>query len=257
MDLDAIGLVKIDQQHAQTLATPLLRIGAGQQDHPVGVHGMAGPDLAAVDDVLLSIADRRRVQVRQVGASVRLAVALTPHLLHAGDLAEVAVLLLLGPQRQEYRAQHVQPVGVADADPAVGHLLADQHLVHRRQAPAAVLLGPVWHQPPVVEQLLVVLAAPLVLLVATPLWRRVALPLTRKGLVQIALQLGEHLSLLVGELESRRQAGHSSATTFECRAPVRIARSGWHHPVTQSHPGRVSWSSESEEGARWATGLPA
>ena len=89
VDLHAGGVVEIHHQHAQPLAALLFRIGPAQKDHPVGVHPVAGPDLAPVDDILVAVTDRRGAQMGQIRAELRLGEALAPHFLHPGDLDQM------------------------------------------------------------------------------------------------------------------------------------------------------------------------
>ena len=54
------------------------RVGAHQQEHLVGEVGAGGPDLRAVDDVVIAVEHGLGLQAREVGAGVRLGVALAP-----------------------------------------------------------------------------------------------------------------------------------------------------------------------------------
>ncbi len=199
------------------------------------MHGVAGPDLAAVDHVLLAVADGRGLQVGQVRTALRLGVALAPHLLHAGDLDQVLVLLLVSPVLEQDGREHVQPVGVAHRHPPVGELLPDQHLVQRGEAPPPVLLGPLRAQPAVVEQLAVELPGPLELVLRPPFRREgQGLVLGREVLVQVSLQLVEHLGLL--RSSSKPVVSPAMAATPPLRAPtgapppVSLARTGIRTP---------------------------
>ena len=120
-----------------------LGVGAGDEDAEPGVLGAAGPDLLAVDDELVAVADGPGAEVGEVAAAARLGEQLAPELLAAEDRPEVAVLLLLGAGVEDRRA------GPADADRVdrAAHagrrqLVVDQQLVDRVgvEAPRA---GPV------------------------------------------------------------------------------------------------------------------
>ena len=64
------------------------------------------PDLLAGDDVLVAVADRARLQRREVGARLRLGEALAPDLVGRQDRREEALLLLLGAVGDDGRAAH-------------------------------------------------------------------------------------------------------------------------------------------------------
>ena len=70
-------------------------MGAGEQDHVLGLGAEAGPDLGPVEHPLVAVAHRRRLCVAQVAAVAGLAEALAPDLLAAEDLLDVAQLLLV------------------------------------------------------------------------------------------------------------------------------------------------------------------
>ena len=75
--LDA-GLVHRTANADRPLCFGDIRVGAGQQEAPVGEVGVARPDLVAGDDVLVAVALGPGAQRREVGAGVGLAEALAP-----------------------------------------------------------------------------------------------------------------------------------------------------------------------------------
>ena len=88
-------------------------VGAGEQDHPVGVLGAGGPDLLAVDDVVVAVADGAGLEGGEVGAGAGLAEALAPDgLARRACRAGMLLLLLLGAVGDDGGAGH------ADADAA-------------------------------------------------------------------------------------------------------------------------------------------
>ena len=97
-------------------------VGAGQKDAPLGPIGPRRPDLLSVDDVLVAVALGCGAKRCQVGAGVRLAEQLGPHLGAVQDARKPAPVLGLGASGQDRRA------GPAHADRAV----RDRH-VGRRQ----------------------------------------------------------------------------------------------------------------------------
>ena len=104
--LDA-GRVHRDHEHGDALVLGHVGIGAGGQPDVVGVAGQAGEDLRAVDDVLVAVADGPGGQRGQVGARVGLGVADAEVDLAGQDLGEEELLLLLGAEVHDGRADRV------------------------------------------------------------------------------------------------------------------------------------------------------
>ena len=88
-----------------------LGVGAGQEHAEVGVLAARGPHLLAVDDPLVAVLDRPRLQAGQVRARLGLAEELAPGLLAGHDVAHVEVDLLLGAVGGDGRGgqQQAQP----------------------------------------------------------------------------------------------------------------------------------------------------
>ena len=130
-------------------------IGAGEQEAVVGVVTAGRPHLLAVDHPLVAVEHRRRLQAGEVGSRVGLAEALAPAHLAAEDLRQEVLLLLLGPPLQDRRPDErvAEEVG-AHRRLGPGELLGEHDALHRRQALAAVLLGPRGADPPAAVQLL-------------------------------------------------------------------------------------------------------
>ncbi len=133
--------VEQDEANAQMLGR--LGVGADQTEYPVGLIGVGGPDLLAVDDPVVATIFRPRLDRGQVGAGAGLGIALTPADLAAHDGRQEALLLFLGAKGQQRRAQH------PDAEAGQGHLgldaahLGGQHLgLFAGQAAAAIGAGP-------------------------------------------------------------------------------------------------------------------
>ena len=184
-DLDAL-LVHRHEQVGDAGVLGRVGVGAGEQEAVVGVLGLGGPDLLAVDDPLVAVELGLALQAGEVGAGVGLGEALAPRRLALEDAGEELLLLLLGPPLQDRRADE----GVAEevaahrgADP--GELLVEHHVLHGRQALAAVLLRPRRADPPALEELLVPLLGERGLLLGRHLAgrtsRRAGSPRARRG----------------------------------------------------------------------------
>ena len=126
-----------------------VRVGAGQQDPPVGVVRRRGPHLLTGDDPLVAVEDRPGRQPGEVGAGTGLAEELAPDVVRVrGSAARNSRLLVLGAPLDDGRAGHAD----ADAEHVPGHVVAlllggEDAREQRRQAHAAVLDGPVRRRP--------------------------------------------------------------------------------------------------------------
>ena len=136
----------VDEEHRQALgallATWSTRRGARQQQHQVGVLGAGGPDLLAVDDVVVAVASAR---VCSCSVSVPVVGSVTPKACSRssprGDLRQILALLLVAavPQQRAHvyicawQAPALQPDAWISSRIARGGA--------QRQAGAAVLLG--------------------------------------------------------------------------------------------------------------------
>ena len=94
--------------------------------------GAAGPDLRAVDDVLVAVAHRSGRQAGQVGAGVGLGEQLAPDLLAAEDLGKVPLVLLGCSGEEDGRGGPPGADGIARAaDAGPGEFVVDDQLVDR------------------------------------------------------------------------------------------------------------------------------
>ena len=140
--LDAGG-VHVDQQVGQPAVPVGVRVGADDEDAPVGDVRVGRPHLLAVDHPLVAVQLGPGAGAGQVGAGAGLGEALAPHLLAGEQRRQEARLLLLGAPGQDRRAGHAQ----AD-DPEVargvraGRLLQVDALEGGRQSQPAVLRRP-------------------------------------------------------------------------------------------------------------------
>ena len=117
-------------------------VGARDDDHQVGQDAVGDERLAAVEDVVVALVDGGGADALEVGAGARLGHRDRGDLLAAGQVGEPALLLLVVRAGDEVGHDHVVEQRERRAvDAAVGHLLADHHVVAEvGRAPAAVLL---------------------------------------------------------------------------------------------------------------------
>ena len=124
-------------------------IGAGKREDVVGEMAGRCPNLLTVEDPLVAVEFAAQTNVRQVGASIGLAVALTPHVGVRQDARQVVRLLLLGAPLQQRVAQHLNTEHVvvsAGRHASASELFGRDDLLERRQSPAAVFGRPTWGQ---------------------------------------------------------------------------------------------------------------
>ena len=129
-------------------------VGPGQQEDVVGVLGLGGPDLLAVDDPLVSVELGPRLERGQVGAGIRLAETLAPGDLPLEDPRDELLLLLLGaPLQQRWPDERVAEEVGAQRRPCTRELLVEDYLLQEREAFASVLRRPAGADPAAAEEL--------------------------------------------------------------------------------------------------------
>src|SRR5271154_6092643 len=104
---------------------------------------VGGPYLLSVDDEAVAIFDSARLQRSDVGAGVGFGVALAPDFFGRQYLRDVPLLLLLGAQPDQSRADQHDAENVHQhrrVDP--GHFLAVGGLLLMLSGPPAVFFGP-------------------------------------------------------------------------------------------------------------------
>ena len=114
-----------------------------------------GPNLLAVDDVMIAIAPCRGLQRGEVRPRARLGKALAPPVVDVGGARQKTSLLLFGAELDQHRADHrdVERGDLRRRRQLV--LLEKDHALYRRPPGPAILLGPVEGRPaPLVEDAL-------------------------------------------------------------------------------------------------------
>ena len=132
----------VEQQEADA-AVLGAGVGAYQAEDPVGVVGVGGPDLLAIDQIVVALIFGAGREAGQIGAGAGLAIALTPAQFAARDGRQVCGLLFLAAVFQQHRAEH------ADAETEQGcaaakarHFFFQYKVLVTRQPAAAIGLGP-------------------------------------------------------------------------------------------------------------------
>ena len=93
-------------------------IGAHQAEDVIGELGVGGPDLGSVQNVILTVLDRRQLEAGQVGPGPGLGIALAPVVLSGKHPGQVVRFLLIGAVPEEHRREHAQPQGISPGAPA-------------------------------------------------------------------------------------------------------------------------------------------
>src|SRR5262249_20695015 len=132
-----------DKQIGDGLMTRCRRLGAAENETPIGPLSERGPYLLPVDHPLVALALGPGLHVRQLGAGVRLGEPLAPELLALDDRRQEAALLLRRAERHHRGSEQ----GLADvSEPpraaSARVLFVEDDLLHQRQAAAPVFLGP-------------------------------------------------------------------------------------------------------------------
>ena len=138
------GRLHVDQQERDALLPlPGRGIGAHQAEAPIGMVRGRGPDLLAVDDVMVAVASGRGLQRGEVRPGARLGEALAPPIVDIGGARQEAALLLVGAELDQHRADHrdVERRHFRRRRQLV--FLEKDHALDRRPAGAAIFLGPV------------------------------------------------------------------------------------------------------------------
>ena len=105
------GRLHVDEQEADAVLPPRRAFGAHQAEHPVGMLRVGGPDLRAVDDVVVAGLFGARLQRRQVRAGAGFRVTLAPPVLRTQDARQEALLLLGVAVLDDHRPDHLQAEG--------------------------------------------------------------------------------------------------------------------------------------------------
>src|SRR5690606_13869224 len=94
------------EQYDGVAAVPVVLVDAVAAVSLVVSLGVGGPDLLAVDDPVIALVLAERLQRDEVAARSRLRIALAPADFAAGDLVEILLLLFLGAEVEQRRAEH-------------------------------------------------------------------------------------------------------------------------------------------------------
>ncbi len=125
-----------------------LGVGADQAEDPVGLVGVGGPDLLAVDDPVVALIHGAGLDGGEVGPGARFGIALTPADLAAHDGRQEALFLFLGAEGQQGRPQHPDAETVERRMGLDAAQLGGQHLgLFAAQPAAAVFARPFWRGP--------------------------------------------------------------------------------------------------------------
>jgi hypothetical protein len=154
VDLDPLGL-HVDQQKADALLLLALCAGAHEAEDPVGDLGVAGPDLGAVDHVVVTIPLRPGLEAREVrtGAGLRVALA-PPHITRQRGRQEPLFLLVIA-EGVDHRGHHVDAKRHQTLSPRRGSFEVKNVFLGIRPAGAAVFFRPVGGRPAFFVHLLV------------------------------------------------------------------------------------------------------
>ena len=135
--------VHVDQEEREAVVSGI-GVGLGHQHDEVGTVAVGDERLGPVDDVLVTVAHRSRLDPRDVGARVGLGDAQAGDLLAPDGRRQVTLLLILGAEGENRGSGHVGVDGDAHGQAArvrLGHLLGQHEVAVVVAALAAVALG--------------------------------------------------------------------------------------------------------------------
>ena len=141
-DRDARRL-HVDQQERDPLLPLLrLRIGAHQTEAPIGVVRGRGPDLLAVDDVVVPVALGGGLERGEVRPGARLGEPLAPPIVDIGGARQKPLLLLLGAELDQHRPDHRDVERRHFGGWRLLVFFKEDHALYRCPTGAAMLLRP-------------------------------------------------------------------------------------------------------------------
>jgi hypothetical protein len=123
------GRLQIDEEVADPPVLRRLLIRAGEQDHPLGEVPLTRPDLLAVDDVIIAVAHRPRLQRGEVRPCPRLGEALTPQHLRPRDRRQMLRPLLLRPPDHQGWTDQLRAKTKPERRTRPGHLFVVDQLL--------------------------------------------------------------------------------------------------------------------------------
>ena len=142
------GGFHVDQQETDAFLF-FLRLFVGTRQH-VDVRRVVrhrGPDLAAVDDVIIAIRHGFGAQTGQIRTGIRFGIALAPGRIAGDDLRQILLALRVVAETDQRRADHGQSLVGHAADTGAFSLLKINQQLRRRQPHAAVFTRPVRRNP--------------------------------------------------------------------------------------------------------------
>ena len=127
-------------------------VRAGEDEHPVGRMGLAGPDFPAGYQVVVAVLHGPGLKGSEVGPRLRLAETLAPCHLTVGDGGQVFALLLRRTVLHDGRGEHPDAPVVLAGGLVVGHLLGEDGRFHVGGVLPTVLSGPGHGEPVLLDE---------------------------------------------------------------------------------------------------------
>ena len=207
-----------------------LGIGAHETEAPVGVMRGRCPELLAIDDVVVAVANSGRAQRSEVGARARFGEALAKPVIDVGDARQKVALLFLGAERDQRRPDHVDVERERLRRRRHVQLFLENVLLNRVPARAAPFGSPGRRRP----ALLVEDARP-----ANQLFLRNALPEHRLASNVLGQRRAKEFAHLVTKLDLFGcEAQVHQMTSSRCRSWRQIVRIS-SHPATRANRSTV------------------
>ena len=129
-----------------------VRVGAHQQEAPVGVMGGGGPELLPVDDVVIALEARLRAQRGEIGTRAGLRKALAEPIVETRDTRQKMAFLRFRAEGDQHRTDHVDIEGQRLRRRRHVQLFLEDVLLHGAPAGAAPFRRPCRRCPAAREQ---------------------------------------------------------------------------------------------------------
>ncbi len=146
LDLDA-GRIHVEKKKSDALLRLAARIRAHETEHHVREMRMRGPDLDAVEHIVVALAHCFQLKRGEVRSRARLRIALAPVVFAGEDARQVVILLFPGAELHQHRPAHAKPHGRKARCAVARALRGPDIFLHLGPARAAIFDRPARRDP--------------------------------------------------------------------------------------------------------------
>jgi len=142
----------VDENEGNAFLLFRARIGAREQENPIRVLSERRPGLLAVDDVVIAVAFRRRLQRGKIGAGAGFGKSLAPPIVEIGDARQELFLLRVGTECVDHRPDHADAERQWRGCRRLLQFIQEDILLHGCPAGAAIFPRPMRDGPALLVQ---------------------------------------------------------------------------------------------------------